>query len=70
MKENIQLPVFGVCYLQVTVPTGCMTKNTGPNPTYEEDRFVPVPIKAGDAIIIHGLVVHKSEPNRSFFGIV
>lgn len=44
---------------------GCMTKNTGPNPTYEEDRFVPVPIKAGDAIIIHGLVVHKSEPNRT-----
>ena len=44
--------------------TGCLTKSTGSYPDYDESTFVPVPIKAGDAIIIHGLVVHKSEPNK------
>lgn len=44
---------------------GCTTKSTGPHPKYDDAAFVPVPIKAGDAIVIHGLVVHKSEANRS-----
>lgn len=44
---------------------GCLTKSTGSYPDYDESTFVPVPIKAGDAIIIHGLVVHKSEPNKT-----
>jgi len=44
---------------------GCTTKSTGDHPKYDENAFVAAPVKAGDAIVIHGLVVHKSEPNRS-----
>lgn len=44
---------------------GCLTKSTGQYPDYDDTMFVPVPVKAGDAIIIHGLVVHKSEPNKT-----
>lgn len=34
-------------------------------PKYDDSRFVPAQVKAGDAIFIHGLVVHKSRPNLS-----
>lgn len=44
---------------------GCTTKSTGKHPEYDEKAFVAAPVKAGDAIVIHGLVVHKSEPNKS-----
>ncbi|TMS39209.1 hypothetical protein L596_005773 [Steinernema carpocapsae] len=32
---------------------------------FEQDKFVPVPIKRGSLVLIHGLVAHKSEPNTS-----
>ncbi|CAF1166980.1 unnamed protein product [Didymodactylos carnosus] len=38
---------------------------TGPESQPEESEFVLCPIKAGDAILIHGQVVHKSEQNTS-----
>lgn len=34
-------------------------------PQYDEEKFVHVPIKAGDAIVIDGMVVHRSSPNFS-----
>lgn len=34
-------------------------------PNYDQNRFVSVPIKAGSAILINGLVVHKSTSTRS-----
>lgn len=34
-------------------------------PNYDEKSFVPAPAKKGSCVLIHGLVVHKSEPNRS-----
>ncbi len=34
-------------------------------PKYDQSKFVSVPVKAGDAIFIHGLVVHQSRPNLS-----
>jgi len=37
----------------------------GKDDQFDEKAFVPVEIKAGDAILIHGQVVHKSEQNRS-----
>ncbi|CAI4227158.1 unnamed protein product [Auanema sp. JU1783] len=37
----------------------------GERPVYDQNLFVPVPIKKGSLILIHGLVVHKSEANRS-----
>ena len=30
-----------------------------------DDQYVPVTAKPGDMILIHGKVVHKSDPNRS-----
>jgi len=37
----------------------------GNDDQYDEKAFVPVEIKAGDAILIHGQAVHKSEQNTS-----
>ncbi|NWX96891.1 PHYD1 protein, partial [Nothoprocta ornata] len=37
----------------------------GSEPTYEDNRFIPVPISKGGLILIHGEVVHKSELNTS-----
>jgi ectoine hydroxylase-related dioxygenase (phytanoyl-CoA dioxygenase family) len=31
----------------------------------EDSKFVPAPIKKGGCVVIHGLVWHKSEPNKS-----
>ncbi|CAJ0957191.1 unnamed protein product, partial [Mesorhabditis belari] len=44
---------------------GPLLKFSGNRPTYDQEKFVPVPIKKGSAILIHGLVIHKSEANRS-----
>jgi len=38
---------------------------TSEAPKYDQNRFVDVPIKAGSAILINGLVVHKSTSTRS-----
>lgn len=37
----------------------------GDEETYNDADFVPVEVKAGDALLIHGQVVHKSEANTS-----
>jgi len=37
----------------------------GESPDYPQSRFVSVPIKAGSAILINGLVVHKSTCEKS-----
>ncbi|ETN83122.1 Phytanoyl-CoA dioxygenase [Necator americanus] len=42
-----------------------LLKFNGTRPTYDQTKFVNVPIKKGSLIIIHGLVVHKSAPNLS-----
>lgn len=36
-----------------------------PEVKYNEDEFVACPVEKGSMIIIHGLVVHQSEWNRS-----
>uniref|UniRef100_T1KQ56 Fe2OG dioxygenase domain-containing protein n=1 Tax=Tetranychus urticae TaxID=32264 RepID=T1KQ56_TETUR len=38
---------------------------TCPEIKYDESKFVPVPVPKGSLVLIHGQVVHKSEPNRS-----
>jgi phytanoyl-CoA hydroxylase len=38
---------------------------TNPTLSYEDDKFVPAVMKAGSLALIHGEVVHKSEPNLS-----
>ena len=37
----------------------------GEEPSLSVDKFVPVPVKKGSMVIIHGEVVHKSEANKS-----
>jgi len=34
---------------------------TNPIPTYDKEKFIPVPLKAGSVVLIDGLVVHKTE---------
>lgn len=36
-----------------------------PSPAYDQDLFTAVPVKKGSLVVIHGLVVHQSEWNRS-----
>ncbi|KAI5636979.1 phytanoyl-CoA dioxygenase (PhyH) domain-containing protein [Phthorimaea operculella] len=36
-----------------------------PAPIYPQSAFTPVPVSKGTCILIHGLVVHRSAPNRS-----
>ncbi|KAJ7308510.1 hypothetical protein JRQ81_009080 [Phrynocephalus forsythii] len=45
-----------------TVPC---TAFIGTEPEYENSQFVPVPVGKGGLVLIHGEVVHKSEPNYS-----
>ena len=39
-----------------------------PSPTYPMSNFTPVEISKGSCIIIHGNVVHRSDPNKSTKG--
>lgn len=38
---------------------------TAPVQQYDESQFVKVPVKRGDMVLIHGLVVHRSAANSS-----
>ena len=38
---------------------------TAPPVVYDESKFVKVPVKRGDLVLIHGLVVHRSAANNS-----
>nr|XP_023018792.1 phytanoyl-CoA dioxygenase domain-containing protein 1-like [Leptinotarsa decemlineata] len=38
---------------------------TSPAPYYQKSNFTAVPVKKGSCILIHGQVVHFSEPNKS-----
>ncbi|KAK6629038.1 hypothetical protein RUM43_002855 [Polyplax serrata] len=38
---------------------------TTPQPVYPSSNFVPVPVKKGTLVLIHGLVVHSSQSNKS-----
>lgn len=39
--------------------------NGPPKYKFEESQFQPVPVKAGDAVLIDALVAHKSSANLS-----
>nr|XP_020650603.1 phytanoyl-CoA dioxygenase domain-containing protein 1 isoform X1 [Pogona vitticeps] len=41
------------------------TAFVGTEPAYEDSQFIPVPVGKGGLVLIHGEVVHKSEPNHS-----
>ncbi|CAI5481884.1 unnamed protein product [Closterium sp. Yama58-4] len=43
----------------------CGVTFDAPSPTYDLTQFVPVPVKAGTAVILHGQLVHFSYENKS-----
>uniref|UniRef100_A0A8D0H3X6 Phytanoyl-CoA dioxygenase domain-containing protein 1 n=1 Tax=Sphenodon punctatus TaxID=8508 RepID=A0A8D0H3X6_SPHPU len=57
----------GITRRMVRAPPGNIpcTQFTGTERTYDNSRFIPVPISKGGLILIHGQVVHKSEMNSS-----
>lgn len=46
-------------------PDGSLLEWTGPMAVYDEKTYIKVPAKRGALVLIHGLLVHKSEPNRT-----
>lgn len=44
---------------------GSILEWTGPMAVYDERMYIKAPCKRGALILIHGLLVHKSEPNRT-----
>ena len=44
---------------------GTLLEWTGPMAIYDEKSYIKVPCKKGALILIHGLLVHKSDPNRT-----
>lgn len=42
-----------------------LTLFTAPPVQYDNSKFIPVPVKKGSMVVIHGEVVHKSEHNKS-----
>ncbi|XP_068191392.1 phytanoyl-CoA dioxygenase domain-containing protein 1-like [Antennarius striatus] len=57
----------GVSRRMVRSPPGSFPRTAfvGREPEYEEERFIPAPVKKGGAILIHGEVVHRSAANTS-----
>ncbi|XP_028571398.2 phytanoyl-CoA dioxygenase domain-containing protein 1 isoform X1 [Podarcis muralis] len=57
----------GITRRMVRTPPGTIpcTKFVGSEQTYDDRQFIPVPVEKGGLILIHGEVVHKSEPNLS-----
>nr|XP_023961878.1 phytanoyl-CoA dioxygenase domain-containing protein 1 isoform X2 [Chrysemys picta bellii] len=57
----------GITRRMVRAPPGTIpcTQFIGSERTYQDSQFIPVPIRKGGLILIHGEVVHKSELNSS-----
>jgi len=53
-------------YLRSKQPDGRVKLEAeGIEPQFPHEQFVPCPVKKGSMILFHGLVMHKSEENRS-----
>ncbi|NWU81457.1 PHYD1 protein, partial [Onychorhynchus coronatus] len=57
----------GITRRMVRAPSGASTcvEFVGSEPAYDDSQFIPLPVKKGGLILIHGEVVHKSELNSS-----
>ncbi|MBN3320138.1 PHYD1 protein, partial [Atractosteus spatula] len=57
----------GITRRMVRTPKGTfpLTDFIGRERTYDEDQFVPAPVKKGGLVLIHGEVVHRSAQNTS-----
>ncbi|XP_047425260.1 phytanoyl-CoA dioxygenase domain-containing protein 1 isoform X1 [Mugil cephalus] len=57
----------GISRRMVRTPKGTfpLTNFTGREQEYDDEKFVPVPVKKGGVVLIHGEVVHRSAENTS-----
>ncbi|XP_072310729.1 phytanoyl-CoA dioxygenase domain-containing protein 1 isoform X2 [Eucyclogobius newberryi] len=57
----------GITRRMVRSPKGTypLTNFIGQEQTYEDNKFVPAPVKKGGVVLIHGEVVHRSHENTS-----
>ncbi|CAL8318252.1 unnamed protein product [Lota lota] len=57
----------GISRRMVRTPEGTypLTDFIGREQAYDEDKFIPTPVKKGGVVLIHGEVVHRSMPNTS-----
>lgn len=57
----------GITRRMVRAASGASTcvEFVGSEPAYDDKQFIPLPIRKGGLILIHGEVVHKSELNSS-----
>ncbi|KAM8873521.1 phytanoyl-CoA dioxygenase domain-containing protein 1 isoform 1-T1 [Synchiropus picturatus] len=58
---------IGVSRRMVRTPKGTypMTNFLGQEKEYDDDKFVPVEVKKGGVVLIHGEAVHRSAENKS-----
>lgn len=59
LKRRLVRPKNGV------TEDGALLEWTAPVVEYDSKDFVKAPVKKGDMVLLHGLVVHLSEPNKS-----
>ncbi|XP_035040866.1 phytanoyl-CoA dioxygenase domain-containing protein 1 isoform X2 [Hippoglossus stenolepis] len=57
----------GISRRMVRTPEGTfpLTDFIGKEMAYDDEKFIPVPIKKGGVVVIHGEVVHRSAENKS-----
>lgn len=57
----------GITRRMVRAPAGAIpcTQFVGSEQAYDDSQFVPAPVRKGGLVLIHGEVVHKSDPNLS-----
>ncbi|XP_028739057.1 phytanoyl-CoA dioxygenase domain-containing protein 1 isoform X4 [Peromyscus leucopus] len=55
----------GVSRRMIRAPEGSATSFLGSEPAWDNKLFVPLPVRRGGLVLIHGEVVHKSEQNLS-----
>ncbi|XP_051269008.1 phytanoyl-CoA dioxygenase domain-containing protein 1 isoform X2 [Dicentrarchus labrax] len=57
----------GISRRMVRTPPGTypLTDFTGREQTYDDEKFISVPVKKGGVVLIHGEVVHRSAENTS-----
>uniref|UniRef100_A0A8D3DF54 Phytanoyl-CoA dioxygenase domain-containing protein 1 n=1 Tax=Scophthalmus maximus TaxID=52904 RepID=A0A8D3DF54_SCOMX len=57
----------GITQRMVRAPEGTfpLTDFIGKEKTYDEQKFIAVPVKKGSVVLIHGQVVHRSAENNS-----
>jgi ectoine hydroxylase-related dioxygenase (phytanoyl-CoA dioxygenase family) len=52
-------------YRNPNIKNNMLIEGESPEEWFDEKKYVPAAVKKGSCVLIHGLVVHKSAPNKS-----